>query len=158
MIHKAVLAALVAAVPLASAAQGNAEAARNKVSMCIGCHGIPGYKASFPLVYSVPMIAGHDSTAFRNLSPGSPNAGSKLVCFNERFARPTVFEVPFGLSVRELCERVAGGMRDGRSLKAVQIGGPLGGILPAARPATAFDFDEAEGETERLANDASERD
>ena len=37
---------------------GNADAARGKVSMCIGCHGIPGYKASFPSVYSVPMIAG----------------------------------------------------------------------------------------------------
>lgn len=26
--------------------------------MCIGCHAIPGYKASFPNVYSVPMISG----------------------------------------------------------------------------------------------------
>jgi len=58
MIDKAVMAALVAVVPMVCAAQGNAEAARNKVSMCIGCHGIPGYKASFPSVYSVPMIAG----------------------------------------------------------------------------------------------------
>jgi cytochrome c553 len=27
-------------------------------SMCIGCHGIPGYKNAFPSVYSVPLIAG----------------------------------------------------------------------------------------------------
>jgi len=40
---------------------GNAEAARGKVSMCIGCHGIPGYKASFPEVYHVPMIAGQNA-------------------------------------------------------------------------------------------------
>ena len=26
--------------------------------MCIGCHGIPGYKATFPEVYQVPMIGG----------------------------------------------------------------------------------------------------
>ena len=37
---------------------GNAEAGRNKASMCIGCHEIPGYKASFPHVFSVPMIVG----------------------------------------------------------------------------------------------------
>jgi len=37
---------------------GSIEAARDKVSMCIGCHGIPGYKASFPEVYHVPRIAG----------------------------------------------------------------------------------------------------
>jgi cytochrome c553 len=28
--------------------------------MCIGCHGIPGYRASFPEVYSVPKIAGQN--------------------------------------------------------------------------------------------------
>src|SRR5206468_9157782 len=39
-------------------AQGNAEAAKGKISMCIGCHGIPMYKTAFPEVYSVPMIAG----------------------------------------------------------------------------------------------------
>jgi cytochrome c553 len=38
--------------------QGNAKAAGAKVEMCIGCHGIPGYKASFPEVYRVPMIGG----------------------------------------------------------------------------------------------------
>lgn len=40
--------------------KGSAEAAREKVSMCIGCHGIPGYRASFPEVYSVPKIAGQN--------------------------------------------------------------------------------------------------
>lgn len=40
---------------------GNVEAARGKVSMCIGCHGIPGYKASFPEVYHVPKIAGQNA-------------------------------------------------------------------------------------------------
>ena len=44
----------------AEAVVGNAEAAKSKVSMCIGCHGIPGYRASTPEVYSVPMIAGQN--------------------------------------------------------------------------------------------------
>jgi cytochrome c553 len=38
--------------------KGSIEAAKAKVSMCIGCHGIPGYRASYPEVYSVPKIAG----------------------------------------------------------------------------------------------------
>lgn len=37
---------------------GDAKAAANKVAMCIGCHGIPGYKTSFPEVYQVPMLGG----------------------------------------------------------------------------------------------------
>lgn len=45
---------------MATAAEivGDAKAAANKVSMCIGCHGIAGYKASFPEVYHVPMLGG----------------------------------------------------------------------------------------------------
>lgn len=39
---------------------GDPVAARSKISMCIGCHGIEGYKASFPQVYHVPMIAGQN--------------------------------------------------------------------------------------------------
>ena len=53
-----VLAALAAPVAQAQNITGDAEAAKNKVSMCIGCHGIPGYKTAFPKVYHVPKIAG----------------------------------------------------------------------------------------------------
>jgi cytochrome c553 len=39
--------------------KGDADNAhRNKIAMCIGCHGIPGYKTAFPEVYHVPKIAG----------------------------------------------------------------------------------------------------
>jgi len=41
-----------------AAPKGNAEAAKSKISMCIGCHGLSGYKTSFPVVYHVPMISG----------------------------------------------------------------------------------------------------
>src|SRR5919204_6495992 len=60
--------ALVLATPLAfgqqaaqqkGEAKGDADSAhKNKIAMCIGCHGIPGYKTAFPSVYHVPMIAG----------------------------------------------------------------------------------------------------
>lgn len=54
------LLALAGVVNIAAAAEivGDATAGANKVSMCIGCHGIPGYKASFPEVYQVPMLGG----------------------------------------------------------------------------------------------------
>lgn len=61
MLKKTVLAVLLAAAPLAVSAQGNADAAKSKVAMCVGCHEIPGYKASFPTVYSVPKIVGQSS-------------------------------------------------------------------------------------------------
>src|SRR6266436_755206 len=56
-------ATLILGAPLTTAQQpapaGDAELAhRNKTAMCIGCHGIPGYKTAFPEVYHVPKIAG----------------------------------------------------------------------------------------------------
>jgi cytochrome c553 len=62
---KKLLAVLVLA-GFASAAQaadvvGNPKAAPAKIEMCIGCHGIPDYKASFPEVYRVPMIGGQSA-------------------------------------------------------------------------------------------------
>jgi cytochrome c553 len=60
-------------LPLAAAAQdksqttppatapGKTEDVRNYISMCTGCHTIPGYQASFPRVYRVPMISGQSA-------------------------------------------------------------------------------------------------
>lgn len=42
-------------------ASGNLSAAKGKVAMCIGCHGIVGYQASFPEVHKVPMISGQNA-------------------------------------------------------------------------------------------------
>ena len=43
------------------AAAQDAAAGEKKAAMCIGCHGIPGYQASFPEVHKVPMIAGQNA-------------------------------------------------------------------------------------------------
>jgi cytochrome c553 len=49
---------LAAGAAMAQQASGNSQAARGKISMCIGCHGIQGYKTAYPEVYHVPKIAG----------------------------------------------------------------------------------------------------
>jgi cytochrome c553 len=65
------LAACVAAAfaaPLAQAqdVKGNAEAAKDKISMCIGCHEIAGYHTAFPKVYHVPKIGGQQPVYIMN--------------------------------------------------------------------------------------------
>jgi cytochrome c553 len=60
---------LIALLVLASLGQvaaaadvvGSAKAGAAKVEMCIGCHGIPGYKATFPEVFPVPKIGGQSA-------------------------------------------------------------------------------------------------
>ena len=56
----------VAQVATAADIVGNAKAASAKVEMCIGCHGIPGYKATFPEVFPVPMIGGQSAKYIEN--------------------------------------------------------------------------------------------
>ena len=46
------------AVSFAQDIKGDASAGEKKIAMCIGCHGIVGYQASFPEVYKVPKISG----------------------------------------------------------------------------------------------------
>jgi len=94
---------------------------------------------------NVPFVAARGAGAYAALSPGA-TPGTKLVSLNERFRDPAVIEVPFGVTVREICERHGGGLVDGGEIKAVQIGGPLGGILPGSALDTRFDFDELAAE------------
>ena len=55
-------AALATPAALRAGAQGPVpQAGEKKAAMCIGCHGIPGYQASFPEVHKVPMIAGQNA-------------------------------------------------------------------------------------------------
>jgi|SRR6266571_3231430 cytochrome c553 len=56
----------IANVAAAADIVGNAKAATAKVEMCIGCHGIAGYKATFPEVYRVPMIGGQSAKYIEN--------------------------------------------------------------------------------------------
>jgi NADH:ubiquinone oxidoreductase subunit F (NADH-binding)/NADH:ubiquinone oxidoreductase subunit E len=105
-----------------------------------GYLGLPTVVNNVETLCNVPFIARRGAAAYAAISPGA-TPGSKLVCLNERFERPGVYEVRFGTSIREICEDLGGGMRDGRSLKALQIGGPLAGILPGHLLDTPFDFE-----------------
>ena len=57
-------------VAVAADIVGNAKAGSAKVEMCIGCHGIPGYKATFPEVFRVPMIGGQSAKYIENALQG----------------------------------------------------------------------------------------
>jgi cytochrome c553 len=50
-----------ASVATAAEAGGTPPVPRDRLEQCIGCHGIPDYKGSFPEVYRVPMIGGQSA-------------------------------------------------------------------------------------------------
>ena len=74
--------ALTAALAAPAQAQedpvtGNAQAGSAKIAMCIGCHGIVGYKSSFPEVYRVPKISGQNAQYIELVLEGYRKADRK---------------------------------------------------------------------------------
>jgi cytochrome c553 len=53
--------AVALAAPSQAQTAGDAKAAEQSISMCAGCHSIPGYQTSFPRVYRVPKIGGQSA-------------------------------------------------------------------------------------------------
>ena len=56
-------------------------------------------------------------------------------------ARGGLIEVPMGMTIREVVEEIGGGVANGRKFKAVQVGGPSGGCIPASMSDTSIDFE-----------------
>jgi NADH:ubiquinone oxidoreductase subunit F (NADH-binding) len=77
---------------------------------------------------TIPWIAARGGTEFARRGTAS-SPGTKLVCLSERFARPGVYEVELGTPLGRVLEDLGGGLRDGARLRALQVGGPLGGFL-----------------------------
>ncbi|WP_234544560.1 NAD(P)H-dependent oxidoreductase subunit E [Streptomyces shenzhenensis] len=95
-----------------------------------GLWGAPTVVNNVETLAAVPWIVRHGGAAYaRRGVPGQ--TGTKLVCLAERFARPGCYEVEFGTSLEWIVHELGGGLRDGARLAVLQVGGPLGGFLPA---------------------------
>jgi NADH-quinone oxidoreductase subunit F len=93
-----------------------------------GLRGRPTVVNNVETLAAIPWIVSHGGAAYAALgTPGEP--GTMLVCLSERFRRPGAYEVQIGMPVRRVVEELGGGLQAGAELRALQIGGPLGGFL-----------------------------
>jgi NADH-quinone oxidoreductase subunit F len=67
--------------------------------------------------------------------------GTAIACMSGSVQRPGLYEVPFGLRLRDLVEGVAGGPPPGHQVKLLQTGGPLGGVLDAKSLDVTLDYE-----------------
>jgi NADH-quinone oxidoreductase subunit F len=79
------------------------------------------------LVNVLPIVEG-GGAAFAAIGTAQ-STGPKLFCLSGNVARPGVYEVPFGATLRQLIE-LAGGVPDGRAVRAVLLGGAAGSFVP----------------------------
>jgi len=121
-----------------------------------GCRGVPRQRPPYPAergfracptlvnnvetLATVPWIVRHGAETFRAVGT-SGSAGTKTFALAGKIARGGLVEVPMGLSLGEIVTRIGGGVGEGRTLKAVQVGGPSGGCLPAAQADRPVDFE-----------------
>src|SRR6185437_15610484 len=90
---------------------------------------------------NIPWIVRHGGDAFHNMG-FSNSHGTKVLSLNSLFCSPGLYEIEFGISVREIVERLGGGLKSGRSVKGLLIGGPLAGIIPPHLFETPLGFEE----------------
>ncbi len=60
----------------------------------------------------------------------SGSAGTKVVSIAGKINRNGIVEIPFGTPLKKIVETIGGGVREGKKLKAIQLGGPTGSFLP----------------------------
>ena len=92
----------------------------------------------------VPWIFRNGSDAFAALGT-SKSKGTKVFALAGKIVRGGLIEVPMGVTLRQIVEEIGGGIPDGRTFKAVQVGGPSGGCVPAELSDTPVDYEALTG-------------
>ena len=95
-----------------------------------GLFGKPTLVNNVETYSQIPWIYANGSEAYSLLGTET-SKGTKVFALAGKTARGGLIEIPMGLTVDEVVNEIGGGVPEGRTFKAVQIGGPSGGCLPA---------------------------
>ena len=105
-----------------------------------GLWGKPTNINNVETLASIPWIIAHGAEAYAALGCET-SRGTKAFSLAGKVVNGGLAEVPMGSTLRYLIFEVGGGVKDGRAFKAVQLGGPSGGCLPASLLDTTIDYE-----------------
>ncbi len=105
-----------------------------------GLWGLPTLVNNVETYACVPWIIRNGAKAFAVVGTGR-SKGTKVFALAGKIARGGLIEVPMGISIRQIVEEIGGGIAGGKKFKAVQVGGPSGGCIPAARDNLSVDYE-----------------
>jgi NADH-quinone oxidoreductase subunit F len=105
-----------------------------------GFRGKPTIINNVETLACVPWILRHGAEAFAAFGTKT-SRGTKVFALAGKINRGGLIEVPMGITIREVVEEIGGGIKHGRQFKAVQLGGPSGGCIPARLADTPIDYD-----------------
>ena len=104
-----------------------------------GLQGKPTLINNVETLSLVSWIIRHGADAFSSI--GTENSkGTKVFALAGKNKRGGLIEVPMGITIRKIVEEIGGGIPDDRKFKAIQIGGPSGGCIPASMADIPIDY------------------
>jgi NADP-reducing hydrogenase subunit HndC len=106
-----------------------------------GIRGRPSNLNNVETWANVPLIINKGADWFQGIGTEG-SKGTKIFSLVGKVKNTGLVEVPMGMTLREIVYKIGGGIRKGRILKAVQTGGPSGGVIPGGLLDTPVDFDE----------------
>ena len=121
-----------------------------------GRRGMPRFRPPFPAnsglwgkptninnvetLANIAWIILHGASAY-NAYGTEKSKGTKVFALAGKIARGGLIEVPMGITIREIVFDIGGGTSSGLDFKAVQMGGPSGGVIPARLADTLVDYE-----------------
>ncbi|MCK4807080.1 MAG: 4Fe-4S binding protein [Candidatus Aegiribacteria sp.] len=113
-----------------------------------GYKGRPTVLNNVETLANVPRIITRGAKWFASIgtgdvseNPWNGSSGTKVFSLVGDIKNAGLVEIPMGITLREIIYDIGGGIPDGREFKAVQTGGPSGGVLPADKLDLPVDFD-----------------
>lgn len=88
----------------------------------------------------VPEIVRNGADWFKGIGTET-TSGTAIVCLSGHITYPGMYEIPMGMTIRDVLEKVGGGVSEGERIKVLQAGGPLNGLLGEEAFDTMIDFD-----------------
>lgn len=89
---------------------------------------------------NITWIINNGATQFRKIGT-EKSPGTKVFALAGKIAGSGLIEVPMGITLKDIIYKVGGGMKTDKPFKAVQMGGPSGGCIPASLLDTIVDYD-----------------
>ena len=105
-----------------------------------GLHGKPTLVNNVETLSQIPFIIRNGAEHYAKTGT-SNSKGTKVFALAGKIKNGGLIEVPMGISLNQIIEEIGGGVEGGEKLKAVQIGGPSGGCIPAHLCDVPVDFD-----------------
>jgi NADH-quinone oxidoreductase subunit F len=105
-----------------------------------GLWGKPTNNNNVETYANIPWIIANGSEAYAAFGT-EKSKGTKVFALAGKVVRGGLAEVPMGTTIHDLVFKIGGGIKQGKGFKAVQMGGPSGGCIPAAMDETQVDFE-----------------